>query len=96
MRCAQRPGPMGYWGKKFKVFIIRDGKLIVQTWIQHFPTRTFQALEVHANEIKTGLISPDAEVLLDEKEVSIDEYSVLLKGPLAGEGDESIVVGSNL
>jgi len=66
---------MGYWGKKLKVFIIRDGKLIVQTWIQHFPTRTFQALEVHANEIKTGLISPDAEVLLDEKEVCIDEYS---------------------
>jgi len=62
---------MDYWCKKFKVFIIRDGKLIVQTWIQHFPARTFQALEVHANEIKTGLISPDAEVLLDEKEVSI-------------------------
>ena len=87
---------MGYWGKKFKIFIIRDGKLIVQTWMQHFPTRTFQALEEHENEIKTGLISPDAEVLLDEKEVSIDEHSVLLKGPLAGEGDESIVVGSNL
>ena len=87
---------MGYWGQKFKVFIIRDGKLIVQTWIQHFPTGTFQALEVHVNEIKTGLISPDAEVLLDEKEVSIDEHSVLLKGPLAGEGDESIVLGSNL
>jgi hypothetical protein len=65
------PGPMGYWGKKFKVFIIRDGKLIVQTWIQHFPTRSFQALEGHVNEIKTGLISPDAEVLLDEKEASI-------------------------
>ena len=73
-RMQQRPGPMGYWGKKFKFFIIRDGKLIVQTWIQHFPTRAFQALEVHANEIKTGLISPDAEILLDEKEVSIDEY----------------------
>ncbi len=87
---------MGYWGKKFKVFIIRDGKLIVQTWIQHFPTRTFQALEVHENEIKTGLISPDAEVLLDEKEVSIDDYSVSLKEPLAGEEDESIVVESNL
>ena len=66
---------MGYWGKKFKVFIIRDGKLNVQTWIQHFPTRSFQALEGHANEIKTGLISPDAEVLLEEKEVSIGEYS---------------------
>ena len=60
---------MGYWGENFKVFIIRDGKLIVQTWIQHFPTRTFQALEVHENEIKTGLISPDVEVLLDEKKV---------------------------
>jgi hypothetical protein len=96
MRCAQRPGPMGYWGKKFKVFIIRDGKLIVQTWIQHLPTRSFQALEAHVNEIKTGLISPDAEVLLDEKEVSIDEYSVLLKGPFAREEDESIVVGPNL
>lgn len=87
---------MGYWGKRFKVFIIRDGMLIVQTWIQHFPTRTFQALEVHVNEIKTGLISPDAEVLLDEKEVPIDEYSVLLKWPLDGDGDESVVVGSNL
>jgi hypothetical protein len=64
---------MGYWGEKFKVFIIRDGKLIVQTLIQHFPTRAFQALEVHANEIKTGLISPDAEVLLDEKDLSIDD-----------------------
>jgi hypothetical protein len=71
MRCLQRPGPMGYWGEKFKVFIIRDGKLIMQTWIQHFLTRTFQAIEVHENEIKTGLISPDAEVLLEEKEVSI-------------------------
>jgi hypothetical protein len=60
---------MGYWGEEFKVFIIRDGKLIVQTWIQHFPTRIFQALEVHENEIKTGLISPDVEVLLDEKKV---------------------------
>lgn len=66
---------MGYWGEKFKVFIIRDGKLIVQTWIQHFPTRAFQALEVHANEIKTGLISPDAEILLDEKEVPVNEHS---------------------
>ena len=63
---------MGYWGKEFKVFIIRDGKLIVQTWIQHFPKRIFQALEVHENEIKTGLISPDADVLLEEKEISID------------------------
>ena len=60
---------MGYWGEKFKVFIIRDGKLIVQTWIQHFPTSTFQGLEDHENEIKTGLISPDAEVLLKEKEL---------------------------
>jgi hypothetical protein len=59
---------MGYWGKEFKAFITRDGKLIVQTWIQHFPTRTFQGLEAHENEIKTGLISPDAEVLLGEKD----------------------------
>ena len=63
---------MGYWGKKLEVFIIRDGKLIVQTWIQHISARSFQALEVHENEIKTGLITPDAEILLDEKEVSID------------------------
>jgi hypothetical protein len=63
---------LGNWGKELKVFIIRDGKLVVQTWIRHFPTRAFQALEVHANEVKTGLISPDAEVLLEEKEVSID------------------------
>jgi hypothetical protein len=74
---------MGYWGKELKVFIIRDGKLVVQTWIRHFPTRPFQALEVHENEIKTGLISPDAEILLDEKEVAIDEHGVSLKGPLA-------------
>jgi hypothetical protein len=66
---------MGYWGEEFKVFIIRDGKLIVQTMVRHFPAGSFQALEAHANEIKTGLISPDAEVLLDEKEVCIDEYS---------------------
>jgi hypothetical protein len=76
---------MDYWGEKFKVFIIRDGKLIVQTWIQHFPTRTFQALEKHVNEIKTGLISPDAEVLLDEKEVSICE-----KGMQPIRGDSGI------
>ena len=85
---------MGYWVEKFKVFIIRDGKLIVQTWIQHFPTRTYQALEVHPNDVKTGLISPDAEVLVDEKEVSINEYSVSLNGALAGDGGESVVEGS--
>jgi hypothetical protein len=75
MRCVQHPGPMGYWGKELKVFIIRDGKLVVQTWIRHFPTGAFQPLEVHANEVKTGLISPDAEILLEEKEVSIDLHS---------------------
>ncbi len=87
---------MDYWGKKFKVFIIRDGKLIVQTWMQHFPTRIIQALEVHASDIKRGLISPDAEVLLDEKEVSSGKYSVLRKRRLGLEEDENIGGGSNL